>query len=199
MIERTEPDAKAISSRASDALSSIAQQSCSTIPDAPDRLSSTVGSVPLLGDVADALSGHRDWRLPNRFVRMFWEVADVGDRLGVASERTVTQTRRTRRSRAVVYWEDGRRRVCASVAESGARLAGRERPGVRPGVAVSADGRLPATLYTGELFDNNVAVDRPERSGRSACHLGLLLSSDEFTTRVRQIDPELEGHERRRS
>lgn len=74
--------------------------------------------------------------------------------------------------------------------------AGMLRPGLdnvaygRVGVAVSRMGDLPATLYTGELFDQNTAVIVPNDKSLTAA-LWRYCQDEEFVERVRELDGNL--------
>ena len=56
---------------------------------------------------------------------------------------------------------------------------------------LAAWANLPATLYTGEMFDNNVARHCPARSRASCLHSGAFCSSASSSSAVREIDQKL--------
>ena len=86
--------------------------------------------------------------------------------------------------RSRVLWWD---RLEVAVQAGSAFVRGKEAWG-RKGVAVRQIGTLPATLYTGDKFDTNVAVILPNRLDHLSA-IWAFCSSSDFNTAVRRIDP----------
>ena len=112
------------------------------------------------------------------FVRCFWEIADVHDRLGVSSKRRSNATLHFGGREQCLLWEDGRGN-CTSCerfeAAAQCRSTWRSAWG-QQGCCDQPDGRAcQCTLYTGEMFDNNVAVIVPKNEQHLAGNLVLLL------------------------
>ena len=175
----------------------VSQQiSVARIPTARIILRS-LSTGPLLREYADP-SGHCDRRLP-----AIWSVllggADRLSRLGRISRAPSSDNQ--------ALWRTSN--VSALGGRRGALSIRRERLGASEsahgyaaarlgssGVAVSQMGNSAGTLYTGELFDNNVAVIVPTHAADLAGDLGVLLSRTSSTTTVRRIDPKIERDER---
>ena len=141
-------------------------------------------SLELLQNYAAAYQGiaSADW---SRFGRCFWEVpAPSVD--WKFQQSTVEDTVDFGGREHVLLWEDGRGALASS---ESARVQGLAAWG-RLGVVVRQMGRLPATRYFGDSFDNNVAAVVPH----NPAHLGAIwcyLSSSEYLSAVRQVDSKL--------
>ena len=143
----------------------------------------------LLGEVAqeDLLEGQALCRLGvvsgdgPRWIRKFWEVAESASswtRLQSAPERTAEYGGQ----QDVIEWSsrgDGMLRPGADNAAFG-----------RLGVAVGQMSALPAALYRGDLYDNNVAAIIPDDETILPA-LWAFCSSDEYSSAVRAIDKSL--------
>lgn len=123
-----------------------------------------------------------------RFVRSWWEPDEVGDRW-VRSCTSVKSSEYFKGRTTALFWEGGdgllaeRHKTGESVVR-GASVWG------KLGVGVSQMGRLPVTLYSGDLFDNNIAAIVPNDDvDRDAIWLYLL--SSEFRDNLRLISPKL--------
>jgi hypothetical protein len=88
----------------------------------------------------------------------------------------------------LLYWQDGYGDM-TEVCQAGASFRGKS-AWEKPGVAVSQMGKLPASIYTGELFDVNTSVVVPFEA-KNLPAVWAFCSSDEFHTAVRQIDQAL--------
>ncbi len=122
-----------------------------------------------------------------RFRRGFWEVSSssLGDRWRYIQSTVETHSRYGGRS-GVAYWADD---GAYHLANPAARIQGRAAWG-RQGVLISLMGELRASIYDGELFDNNTAALIPN----DAADLGALwayCSSGEFNAKVRLVDRSL--------
>jgi hypothetical protein len=117
-----------------------------------------------------------------RFGRCFWEVASpFGD--WTLQQSTVEQVLDFGGREHVLLWENGRGALASS---ESARIQGLAAWG-KAGVVVRQMGRLPATRYTGECFDNNVAAVIPHNRKHLEA-LWCFLSSSEYVQAVRQVD-----------
>ena len=162
-------------------ISSVDQRSQLRNPDA--RVSFTAINVEsLLAVHAVSLQGISTADLA-RYGRFFWEVSDLREWEFWAGspEETSLYGGRSR----ILGWT----RLQEAAAAGSAYVRGSEAWDQR-GVAVGQMRSLPATLYTGDKFDTNVAVILPKH----AEHLPAIwefCSSPEFNRAVRQIDPAL--------
>jgi hypothetical protein len=140
----------------------------------------------LLARYADGLQGIKTGDDP-RFRRFFWEVDDAAQGTWSHFLSSVQATVPFGGRSYVVRWEKGHGTMVRS---SGARIVGRGAWGKR-GVLVSQMSQtLPATIYTGELFDTNASPIVPH----DPMDLGAIwayCSSGEFASDVRDIDDSL--------
>jgi hypothetical protein len=137
--------------------------------------------LPLLEAFADSYQGLATADFA-RFGRRFWE-QPRDDSIWSRLQSTVVSVRHYGGREGVVRWEQGRGPLAQSAA---ARVQGMGAWGHR-GVAISQMGDLKPTLYTGEIFDNNVAAMIP----REPCVLPALwafCSSPEYGRLVRQVN-----------
>lgn len=135
----------------------------------------------LLGARADGLQGIATADYP-RFGRCFWE-RPMPHPDWEFQQSTVGSTVEYGGREHIVWWERG---AGALSNEAGAYIRGKNAWGKR-GVAVSQMGKLPVSLYTGELFDNNTAVILP-KDERDLPAIWAFCSSSEFNESVREVD-----------
>ena len=144
---------------------------------------STIDVSTLLSQYAVALQGISPADLP-RYGRYFWEMQNLTQWefwAGTPNETSLYGGR----SR-VLWWN---RHFRSAVANGSAYIRGKGAWGQK-GVAVSQMRALPATLYTGNKFDTNVAVIIP----KDPTHLPAVwayCSSPAFGGAVREIDTSL--------
>ena len=142
-----------------------------------------------LGSFVDSLAGMMTSD-SLRFVRKFWETP-LDDGRWSYLQTTTSTTSFFNGCTDVMLWENGRG-IYKSYADrnrarlGGAPLRGRAAWG-KKGVAISQMGSLPASLYQGTLFDNNVAVLLPEDESLLPA-IWSFCSSKEFVAFVRLID-----------
>lgn len=127
-----------------------------------------------------------------RFARRFWEVP----RLNKAWSRlqsTVPETTPYGGRESILFWEEGKGDLEQYARENRERLHDSHRRGSpawdNEGVAVSQFG-LPVTLYSGNLFDSNVAVIIP-KDRKNLAALWHFCSSQHFRADVRRIDQKM--------
>jgi len=120
-----------------------------------------------------------------RFVRRFWELPRIGDGW-IRHQGTVARTTLYGGREHILLWEDGHG---ALVEEPGAFIRGVDIWGFT-GVAVSQTGDLPATLYTGEAWNQNCAPIIP-RNPEHLAAIWAYCASPEFQGEVRKIDQSL--------
>lgn len=141
-------------------------------------------SGTLLKEFAESRYGLRTGDL-ERLARYCWEIPCVDNRWKFF-QGTVDKTVAFGGRERVLLW-DHDKGALRELADAGiASIQGAEAWG-RPGVIVSLMGALPATLYSGDLYDNGTAVIWPRREE----HLEALFafcSSEEFVSSVRRID-----------
>ncbi|MCL5996399.1 MAG: BREX-1 system adenine-specific DNA-methyltransferase PglX [Chloroflexi bacterium] len=162
-------------------------------PDARIILSSR-NEGDLLGRYANAYAGIRTGDY-TRFGRCFWELPRL-DRGWVFQHSTVVSTTFYGGCEHILLWESGKGQLASYQAElaekryaSGGWKQGWQAWGKR-GVAISQMTNLQATLYTGELFDNNTAVVLPTKATNLPA-IWAFCSSPEYAKAVRKIDQKL--------
>ena len=128
------------------------------------------------------------------FCRMFWETFEVDLAIWSWHRTTSDTTTHYAGQQRVLLWHNGEGTLLRAVqarlgANVGMWIRG-HRVWDRRGVAVSQMGKLPVTLYTGERFDNNVAVILPKNE-LDLPALWCFLSSREYGIAVRKVDQQL--------
>lgn len=126
------------------------------------------------------------------FIQFYWERVSLGSEWEFhqsCSENTYHWSG----CEHVVFYEKGKGKMRALAAAQD-RDRGRDRQGVnawkRPGVSVGLMGSLPASLYTGNKFDNNMGVLTPNESTTQEA-LWCYCSSLKFSEEIRRIDQKL--------
>jgi len=126
------------------------------------------------------------------FVRFFWEMP-IRDQDWEFHQSTVDQSMLWGGCERLIWYENGSGRMRALSAAQD-RDRGRDRQGAhawgRSGVAVGLMRSLPASLYCGTKFDNNVSAVVPSDQSNITA-LWCFCSSVEFGELVRQIDQKL--------
>jgi hypothetical protein len=129
-----------------------------------------------------------------RFGRLFWELRFLGD--GWTPEHsTVDESLAYGGMSNVLLWEDGRgqfRRFLEQrlgVDGTSSWLRGTDAWG-KQGVIVTAMGKLPASIYCGDLFDNNVTVIVPKNE-RDLLAIWAFCESRDFHDAVRRVNRSL--------
>ena len=120
-----------------------------------------------------------------RFGRCFWEMQFYSN-AWVFQQSTVETTQLFGGREHVLFWEDGKGELAKSAS---ARVQGIEAWG-KEGVAVAQMRATPATLYTGEVWDNNTAVIIPHNPAHLPA-IWCFCSSTEYNEAVRKIDQAL--------
>ena len=130
----------------------------------------------------------------NRFGKTFWEVA-LQAGTWAYQQSTVNISQMFSGLSQVFYWQGGEGDFLSYLEERlgenqvGSWLRGREAWG-RKGVAITATGKLPVSLYHGNLFDNNISVVVPSDSADLPA-LWLYMSSPQFHDDVRSFNQQL--------
>ena len=122
------------------------------------------------------------------FFRQFWEIVDFLDDWQFL-QTTVDDTEPWSGCEQVVYWQQGKG-LLAERGRAGLAVPAGAKAWGKQGVAISQMRTIPCALYTGEIFDKNVAVVSP----RSMSHLPAIwcyCSSPEYHDAVRRIDQKL--------
>ncbi len=129
-----------------------------------------------------------------RFGRKFWEMPEIQG--GWSLQRvTVDESTEWGGMENALLWEGGTGSLFQYVEErlgagaSGYWLRGRMAWGYR-GVAIRQMSKLPATIYTGELYDNNIASIIPHDPANLLA-IWCFCSSPDYKTAVREIDQSL--------
>jgi hypothetical protein len=141
------------------------------------------GEGSLLTEHAEALGGLTTGDSP-RYRALFWEV-DSAHPQWARQQGPTDRTDPYRGREYLLRWEGGGGELVRAASE-GATIAGRGAWG-RMGVAVRYTGDLPVTLYTGELFENVIAVVVP-RLPELLPAVWHFCSSPEYSKLVREID-----------
>lgn len=118
--------------------------------------------------------------------RSFWEVSDLGVDW-VYQHGTVSKSADFAGLENVLLWEKGTGRLSQNPK---AVIRGRSIHGNSKGVVVTQTRSLPVTRYTGNFFDNNVAIIILEDE-QFLDALWCYCSSAEYNTNVRKIDEKL--------
>jgi hypothetical protein len=169
----------------------LSQSALLANPDARIALTS-LAEVTLLGEHASYHNGIQSGDY-SRFGRLFWEITEFGTAWS-RQQSTVERTSEFSGREHVFLWEGGKGAFVQFVAERlggsiGAWVRGKDAWG-RRGIAVSAMGSLPVTIYTGELFDDNTVVLIPNDEADLPA-LWCFCSSDGYRETVRKIDKAL--------
>ena len=123
-----------------------------------------------------------------RFFRYYFEIVRPDEDWQVMST-TVDETVFFGGKEQVVYWQNGNG-ILAKLGKQGMAIPAGDLAWGKKGVVISQIGSLPATFYTGEIFDKNVSVVLPH----DPTHLPAIwcfCSSPEYNEAVRQIDQSL--------
>jgi hypothetical protein len=134
-----------------------------------------------LSEYAHAYQGVSPADLPH-YGRPFWEIDDLRPewrRWQSTIERTVPF-----RGRELVLWWN--KDFQDAVEEGVAYVRGEGAWGLC-GVGIKQMGNLPATIYTGEVFDTNIAIIVP-RKGAFLAPIWAYCSSEAYSTAVRKLD-----------
>lgn len=167
------------------AITSVAQSGQARNPDHRITLEDPLDGVAL-ATIGNVWQGIAPSDTP-RFVRCFWEVAEIaGGWVRQQSRPSVTEPYAGRE--LILFWEDGYGQI-NEICQAGATFRGRSAWG-RSGVAVAQMGALAATIYTGEHFDGNAHAIVPDDQAVVPA-LWAWVESGEFATGVRAIDKKL--------
>jgi hypothetical protein len=145
-------------------------------------------SLPLLDDVASSYAGVCTGDYP-RFGRCFWEVSDFEQVWGF-QRSTVDGTRHWGGMSYALRWENNDGALREFVSERlgeknvGSWIRGHMAWG-RFGISVKLMQQLPVSIYSGELFDDNVAVLIPKDPSQLEAIYSFCESS-EFADEVRK-------------
>ncbi len=156
-------------------------------PDHRFTFADIIGDGELLSARAAALGGITTGD-SQRYRRFFWEV-EMPSKIWVRQQLPPDTTEPYSGRDSVLRWEEGLGGLAASAADIGATIAGRSAWG-RRGVAIGKTGSLPATLYSGEPFENVCAVIVPAEESLVPA-VWAFCSSPEFAVAVRRIDKSL--------
>jgi len=123
-----------------------------------------------------------------RFIRCFWEVRELAPDWEFI-QSTVTERMPWGGAEHIVFWERGHGILHDLGRRGWAILAGGMAWG-KPGVCISQMGSLPASLFTGQIFDKNAAVILP-RDPDLLPAIWAFCSSPQYSALVREIDPKM--------
>ena len=150
-------------------------------------------SFKLLSHYADAYKGVATGDI-ERFLALFWELDDPPKSGFEYLQGPPKGTQPYGGKSQVIMWQSGKGDLHNYVREKlgnniGAWIRG-EKAWSRRGVAIGQVRSLPATIYSGEKFDENTAVIVP-KSEKELFPLWAFCSSDEYSKCVRSIDQSL--------
>ena len=141
----------------------------------------------LLSVVAHGVHGFGSKDSP-RFFRQFWELQDHGT--GWQFLQTTVENHTTWLGcEQAVYWQNGEG-VLAERGRLGLAVPAGSMAWGRAGVAVSQMRMLPCSLYSGEIFDKNVAVVSPSDESHLPA-IWCFCSSPDYHEAVRRIDQKM--------
>ena len=137
-----------------------------------------------LSNFASAFVGLQNGDSP-RFIQLFWEV-EKHDPIWEFFQLSHNETREFAGLEGILKWEKG---VGELSSFDGLYVKGREAWG-KFGVAIRHMGHLPATLYSGNLYDQNIAIIVPHNPEHRDA-IWAFCSSDEYHDAVRMVDQAL--------
>ena len=182
----TDASSKGESLRAGAEVRLLPQATQITNPDARILLHS-VGKGPLLSQNATSRTGTRTSDNPCLRLK-HWEVSDFSEVWRLA-QSTVRKTIHWSGCDNVIRWDQGAGLLHYLNSVGIASIQGTDAWN-DPGVLLSLMGTLPATIYTGAVFDMNAGVVSPIQE-QDLPALWSFLSSPEYSEQVRIIDQQL--------
>lgn len=162
----------------------------------PDSVvtSEPIDNHSLLSNFADSASGMCTFDSP-RFQLQFWEINAIEGGWN-PQQSTVAQSMPFGGRQMVVRWEEGRGQFYKFVQEmaangytSGIWRAGSQFWG-RQGLVIHRMGSLPATIYTGEIFEQNGGVLIPRQEDQLLA-IWCYVSSTDYSREVRKLDSKM--------
>jgi len=151
--------------------------------------------MSMLSTYATALSGCSAGDAP-RFIRSFWEPLAFADGTWRFHQGTVSEHKDYGGQSEAIFWENEKGDMFA-LAQSVKHLNHAAQNWLRgkpnwgqPGVVVSQMNQLPATLYTGEIYDCNCCAIVPN-DPQNVPALWAYCESGEFSREVRKINQKL--------
>ena len=138
----------------------------------------------LLLKYADGFKGLSTGDL-SRFIHLFWEAVNIGNGW-VPYQGSIRESNFFDGRSQVLLWESG---SGAMVTQSSCYIKGRQAWG-KKGLTITQMGSLPATLYEGDMFDENAAAVVPYDDINRAI-LYCFVTSTDYSELVRQIDAAL--------
>ncbi|MBF0101464.1 MAG: N-6 DNA methylase [Desulfobacterales bacterium] len=138
----------------------------------------------LLLKFADGFKGFSSGDM-SRFIHLFWESSHIGNGW-VPYQGSIKESRFFDGRSQVLLWESG---AGAMVSEPSCYIKGRQAWG-KKGITVTQMGSLPATLYEGDMFDENAAAIVPYNHINRAI-LFCFITNQDYSEFVRKIDAAL--------
>lgn len=143
--------------------------------------------LDLLSEYAHGVHGFGSKDSP-RFFRNYWEGNFPNSDWQLMST-TFSKTSQFDGKEQVVYWQGGKG-ILAELGRKGQAIPAGEMAWKKQGVAISQMGILPASLYTGEIFDKNVAAIIPSKESHLKA-IWCFCSSKSYNEVVRSYDQSL--------
>jgi hypothetical protein len=150
-------------------------------PDSRIALRETTPSIKLLQDFSNGIAGLQTGDYP-RYGRCFWEMPRVFSGW-IFQQSTISETLEFGGREHILWWEDGKGALSRSPS---ARVQGLEAWG-KCGIAITQMRKLPVSRYTGEAWDNNVAVILPHEPSHLPA-IWAFCQSPAFNEAIRRID-----------
>ena len=143
--------------------------------------------VALLSECAQGVHGFGSKDSPS-FFRQFWEIAEFADDWQFL-QTTIEKTHFWLGCEQVVFWQKGQG-ILAERGRIGLAVPAGSMAWGEVGIGISQMRNLPCALYTGEIFDKNVAVVSLKNKSYLPA-IWCFCSSPEYNEAVRRIDQKL--------
>ena len=152
-------------------------------PDARFSLNETKQGILLESYASSYIGLHvGDW---GRYRRCFWEIPILGQSWAKL-QNAISQSGLYLGREQILYWPNN---GVIHKDNPNARVQGRPAWG-KAGIVISLMDKLPATLYSGDMFRNGVAAIIP-KDAKHLCAIWAFCSSPQFHNAVRRIDQKL--------
>ena len=143
----------------------------------------------LLRNYADRLARAFRRRRPRISCAVFGRLPQFDDGWELL-QSTSMKTQFSWRTCIILAGKTAKAQLCIATESAAAMHSRAEALGARRGVAVSQMGDLPATLYSGEIFDDNVACVDSARRKQSCLRFGRFARRQNLQTQFAKIDQE---------
>jgi hypothetical protein len=150
-------------------------------------------NIPTLEAYSTCCAGILNGDTP-RFIGLFWEVSFNHYPSWSFLQRTTDSTKHYSGMSNIILWEGGTGQLRQLAIELKERLHDADRRGNqawgKQGIAISQMGKLPASFYLGNLYDQSVAMIIPKSEEHQSAIMACC-ESEYFSDEVRKIDKNL--------